>query len=70
VFLPVFSAEGKENPGTLANGLINTVQPMQDVVNRHRFDKGEVEVFREAVIAKVAALQGCSSFERKARSQI
>ena len=70
MFLPIFSVERKNDPGTFANGLINALQAMQYAVKRDSLEKREVEVFREAVVDEIAPLQGGSAFEGKARSQI
>jgi hypothetical protein len=63
--LPVFPIKGETNPGCLGDVLVDLVQPRSDFREIRSPSKGEVKIFREAVIAEVAALERGATFEDK-----
>src|SRR5271155_590426 len=63
--LAVFAIEIENNAGSFANGFVDRIETPAEFFERHGFGEREVEVFREAVVAEIATLQGSSPFESK-----
>ena len=61
--LPVFPIKGETNPGCLGNVLVHLFQAIADLCEIRIPSKGEVEVFREAVVAEMAAFERGATFE-------
>jgi hypothetical protein len=61
--LPVFPIKGETNPGCLANVLVYIFQAIADLCEIRGPSKGEVQIFRESVIAEVAAFERGAAFE-------
>ena len=61
--LPVFPIKGETNPGCLGDVLVDFLQAASDLCEIHGPSKGEVQIFREAVVAEVAAFKRGAAFE-------
>jgi hypothetical protein len=68
--LPVFPIKGETHPGCLGCMLVDLFQPISNLCEIRGPSKGEVQIFREAVIAEVAAFEGGAAFEDKKFSEL
>lgn len=63
VRVPVLAVERKVDSAGFAHGDIDRFQPPTDVLEEHRFQKCEIQILGETVVAEVAAFECRSTLE-------
>jgi hypothetical protein len=61
--LPVFPIKGETNSGCLGDVLVDFFQAASDLSEIRGTSEGEVQIFREAVVAEIAAFERGAAFE-------
>jgi len=60
----VLPVEGEDDARLLSDCGADGIETRTNFFERKRFAESEVKIFREAIVGKVAALQGGASLER------
>src|SRR5271156_1957083 len=66
----ILAVEGEGDTGLFLNSSIHAFKARANLLERQRLLQRKVEIFGKAIIAKVAALQRCSSLESQDRLQV